>query len=285
MKRIAENRYPHSATLFKFCKEALSLQYQDKVKVIDQDVGAILSYDPADCSHWKKGKKNIRSLNIFKNLAEYLHMDEHLLVGISTGKVNLDEAVFEYKGYGNFSLRRVLENEEKELEWDEKKILSERQNIINGANVLLERTGIEKTPVDLLKVLEALENVEHIVDPKLKLDIISECANTPTGLQLIIKTREDMDRCFVKFLIAKEIFLFLCKTDHSYFVSLASISPVIMEIFSNIFAAAVLIPEKSLEEEVSKVDSSYDLIGQISEKFCVSRALANKRLTEYMKRV
>src|SRR6185295_12883698 len=55
MKKTAENRYPNSATLFKFCKEALEMRYEGNVKVIDQDVGSILGYDPADCSHWKKG--------------------------------------------------------------------------------------------------------------------------------------------------------------------------------------------------------------------------------------
>ena len=59
MKKVEANRYPHSATLFRFCKEALEIRYDGNVKVIDQDVGAILGYDPADCSHWKKGKKNI----------------------------------------------------------------------------------------------------------------------------------------------------------------------------------------------------------------------------------
>ena len=59
MKKIDEMRYTNSATLFKFCKYALALRYEGKVKVLDQDVGAILGYDPADCSHWKKGKKNI----------------------------------------------------------------------------------------------------------------------------------------------------------------------------------------------------------------------------------
>ena len=61
MKKIMENRYEHSATLFKFCKEALKIRYSGNVKVIDQDVGAFMGYDPADCSHWKKGKKNIRT--------------------------------------------------------------------------------------------------------------------------------------------------------------------------------------------------------------------------------
>jgi len=75
MKKVEANRYPHSATLFKFCKEALEIRYDGNVKVIDQDVGAILGYDPADCSHWKKGKKNIRSLSTLRSIADHLNVD------------------------------------------------------------------------------------------------------------------------------------------------------------------------------------------------------------------
>jgi len=104
MKKTHDNRYPNSATLFKFCKHALETRYDGSVKVIDQDVGAILGYDPADCSHWKKGKKNIRALKTIRNIADHLKIDERVLIDIASGKVSLDEAIFEFKGYGAFSI-------------------------------------------------------------------------------------------------------------------------------------------------------------------------------------
>ena len=61
MKNNYQERYPNSRILFQFSKQALQYKFSEKVKVIDQDVGAILGYDPADCSHWKKGKKNIKN--------------------------------------------------------------------------------------------------------------------------------------------------------------------------------------------------------------------------------
>ena len=115
MKKTVENRYPNAATLFRFCKQALELRYEGNVKVIDQDVGAILGYDPADCSHWKKGKKNIRALSTLRTIADHLHVDERLLIDITAGKIELEEAIFEYKGYGKFMLRgMLLENLKKE---------------------------------------------------------------------------------------------------------------------------------------------------------------------------
>ena len=33
-----------------------------KHKLHDQEIGAILDFNPSDCSHWKKGEKNIKSI-------------------------------------------------------------------------------------------------------------------------------------------------------------------------------------------------------------------------------
>ncbi|MBP6217640.1 MAG: hypothetical protein KA436_03520, partial [Oligoflexales bacterium] len=60
-RRDKEDIYPHSVHLFRFCKRILDDKYEG-LRVIDQDIGQILGFDPADCSHWKKGKKNIKSI-------------------------------------------------------------------------------------------------------------------------------------------------------------------------------------------------------------------------------
>ena len=95
MKKISENKYPKSAKLFTFCRKALSLKYQGNVKIIDQDIGAILNFDPADCSHWKKGKKNINSLKPINTIANFLQIDSRLLFDLALGKKVLEESYFE----------------------------------------------------------------------------------------------------------------------------------------------------------------------------------------------
>ena len=82
LKKEAELRYPHSASLFRFCRKILDHKY-DGVRVIDQDIGQILGFDPADCSHWKKGKKNIRSIHAMKSIAGHLGIDEHLVADVA----------------------------------------------------------------------------------------------------------------------------------------------------------------------------------------------------------
>src|SRR5690606_14899741 len=85
------------------------------IRVIDQDVGQILGFDPADCSHWKKGKKNIRSIQAMKNIAQHLGVDEKLVVDVAAGDVSDLEAYWEYTGYGYFDVDgKVLESAKKE---------------------------------------------------------------------------------------------------------------------------------------------------------------------------
>ena len=44
-------------------------------------------------------------MGTLKSIADHLNIDEHLLIDIASGKINIDEAVFEYNGYGSFALR------------------------------------------------------------------------------------------------------------------------------------------------------------------------------------
>ena len=86
MKKESTVKYPHSASLFQFCRKVLDHKFGG-IRVIDQDVGQILGFDPADCSHWKKGKKNIRSIQAMKSIANHLGVDEKLVVDVASGEI------------------------------------------------------------------------------------------------------------------------------------------------------------------------------------------------------
>src|SRR5690606_19616207 len=114
MKKGLEVKYPNSASLFQFCRRVLDHKFGG-VRVIDQDVGQILGFDPADCSHWKKGKKNVRSIHAMKSIANHLGVDERLVIDVAMGEVNEDEAFWEYSGYGSFNIdSSLLENAKKD---------------------------------------------------------------------------------------------------------------------------------------------------------------------------
>ncbi|MBP6217966.1 MAG: ImmA/IrrE family metallo-endopeptidase [Oligoflexales bacterium] len=294
MRKTDENRYPHSATLFKFCKEALGLRYGGNVKVIDQDVGAILGYDPADCSHWKKGKKNIRALSTLKNIAEHLHIDERLLIDITAGKMSLEEALFEYKGYGHFSLQDLpLENFKKEYfknpaRWQpssQSKTFEElfdvrREEVVALALSVLKRGDFQEAPIYLPELCQLIPQVS-LEEDELLGEALEIQSHRETHSELVIRYNPSKMRPYMRFLIAKQLF------KHMQYSSIEKSGlwqnpDEILEIQSNIFASILLIPGHLLQQEVGKVDSSFDIVQQLADIFWVSKALMNKRLTDYL---
>lgn len=296
MKRIAENRYPHSATLFKFCKEALSLRFEPNVKVIDQDVGAILSYDPADCSHWKKGKKNIRSLTTLKNLASYLQIDERILIEIASGKMDLEEAVFEYKGYGNFEFQgQRLENFKKDFfknpeKWQkdgrnrsfEELFSIKREAIMRVAEALLKKGSFHEAPIYVPELYNNVRNMELLHEPGLSKSIQVDYSGTGDSLHATIRYRDKDMRPYVRFQLVKELFFFLCKSNHELARDFTSSPEEILDIQANIFSGAILVPAYLLRKEVERLDCTLDVVSQLTQTFWISKALMNRRLSDYI---
>jgi hypothetical protein len=296
MKKVEANRYPHSATLFKFCKEALEIRYDGNVKVIDQDVGAILGYDPADCSHWKKGKKNIRALATLRSIADHLNIDERLLIDIASGKIGLDEAVFEYKGYGEFNLSgRHLENLKKEFfknpsRWQgegsmrsfEELFDIDRNAISAMAKEILSKGNFTEAPIYIPEVYHAFPSISIQSNEALESPISVE--SNGEGPQMVTKVffKGPEMRPYMRFLAAKELFKHLAKSHNSTAQKFAKAPSEVMDIQANIFAGMLLIPAAMLRKEVEQIDSSLDIVMQLADTFWISKALMNQRLRDYM---
>ncbi|MCX6118933.1 MAG: hypothetical protein NT027_15460 [Proteobacteria bacterium] len=296
MKKIAENRYPNAATLFRFCKEALEIRYEGNVKVIDQDVGAILGYDPADCSHWKKGKKNIRSLSTLRTIADHLAIDERLLIDIAAGKVGFDEAIFEFRGYGAFSLQgRTTENLKKEFFKDPTRYRSEESKLTFEDLFDVDRAGVaavvqniiqagqfEEAPLYVPELVQSFTNFKVIADETMteSFKVISTGEAENLVIQVMYKGSEM--RPYLRYLVARELFKFLVNSHHAFSAKLRVCPPEVMDIRANLFAGLLLVPGQMLRKEVEKVDTAKDIVTQLSDTFWVSKAMMNQRLRDYM---
>ncbi len=296
MKKIAENRYPHSATLFKFCKEALEIRYEGNVKVIDQDVGAILGYDPADCSHWKKGKKNIRALSTLRTIADHLSIDERLLIDIASGKVGFDEAVFEYRGYGAFGLSgRTSENLKKEFFKNPTRYQGEntratfeelfdvdRPSISKAVDTILAAGRFEEAPIYIPEICQLFPNFAVTADATTSktIEVKTEGHGADTKVSVLYSGSEM--RPYLRFLAARELFKYLVTSGNGHVAHLRACPDEVLDIRANLFAGLLLIPGKMLRKEVEKVDASHDIVSQLSETFWVSKAMMNQRLRDYM---
>ena len=95
MKRTGACKYPNSVQLFKFCQQ-IFLHNKKCKKIHDQEIGAILNFNPSDCSHWKKGEKNIKSIFSLQKLSEKLNIETMTLYEIANGTIDSDEAFFEF---------------------------------------------------------------------------------------------------------------------------------------------------------------------------------------------
>ena len=299
MKKVEANRYPHSATLFRFCKEALEIRYEGNVKVIDQDVGAILGYDPADCSHWKKGKKNIRALATLKSIADHLNIDERLLIDIASGKVGLDEAVFEFKGYGNFSLSgKSLESLKKDFFQNPDKWQAEgqiktfeelfdvnRQEVSRLVKHVLDAGKFAEAPVYIPEVFQLFSNITLTSDETIEEPVLIHKEGQGAEHKVSIKYKGSEMRPYVRFLLAKELYFYLCRSEQTIAANLSGNPQEVLEIQANIFAGMLLIPAHILRKEVAKIDSSLDIVMQLAETFWVSKSLMNQRLRDYLENV
>ena len=292
MKKTEENRYPHAAVLFRFCKEALEMRYEGNVKVIDQDVGAILGYDPADCSHWKKGKKNIRALATIRTIAEHLNVDDRLLIDITSGRVSFEEAVFEYKGYGAFALAgRHLENLKKEYFRNPDKYQSEqgatsfedlfdtnRPAVAEMVVKILDKADIQEAPVYIPELAKWYPSFIIAQDPSIeKSHEISQADGVST-----FKFKSADARPYMRYLMAKEFFKALIRTKNPIAEKFFTSPDEILEIQANMFVSMILIPKNLLKREVERIDSSFDIINQLAEIFWVSKALMNQRLKDFL---
>jgi hypothetical protein len=296
MKKVEANRYPHSATLFRFCKEALEIRYDGNVKVIDQDVGAILGYDPADCSHWKKGKKNIRSLSTLRSIADHLNVDEALLIDITSGKVSLDEAVFEFRGYGQFTLTgKPLESLKKEYfknpgRWQSSGQTSafedvfdiQRNAVMRLAEEIVRNGGFTEAPIYIPEILRMFPAIQLATRVEQEEPFTVRQEGEGRELKTVIISRESETRPYIRFIAAKTLFKHLVASQYEGTEAFASSPAEILDIQSNIFAGALLIPGEMLRREVDRIDTSFDLLRQLADMFWVSRSLMNQRLRDFL---
>ncbi len=274
-------KFPHSASLFRFCRRVLDQKYGG-VRIIDQDVGQILGFDPADCSHWKKGKKNVRSIQAIKGIATYLGVDERLVRDLAAGEVSDEEAYFEFTGYGPTQVdAKLMEAAKKEYyrmyaaSWSKERELEFRTLFTVDKRVIAafveeihERIGFREPPFYIPELLavypDLLLNAEQLSDAGTRSDF---------RYRLAVSIAEH-------FLRSRE--LSPSREAASAVEGLQKYLAHVDEVAANLFAFYLLSPTALLHTEIAKLDVAYDLISQLAEKFWVSKSFVNRRLKELL---
>lgn len=295
----ATKKYPNMMTLFKFCKNALNRKYQGYVRVIDQDIGTILDYDPADCSHWKKGRKNIRSLKLLRSLSDHLSLDYNLIISLAKGKLNYEEAIFELEGYFPFSLsQKQKESLKKDFFKDCTKWTGSNENIyafeplftVNKEGIstvvkqIFNKISLQRAPVNIKEIYQQFSNISLIYDDSLKTDYdirekkSTEKSKTPFSQTEFYYQKEPM-KPYVRFIAIRTLYNHLMKNQDSILKPIKGYPDIIHNIYANIFTSMLLLPQDSVIKTAAS-PSSVNIIDSLSKKFLVSKTIANRRVKD-----
>jgi hypothetical protein len=299
MKKAVEIKYPHSANLFQFCRRVLDHKFGG-IRVIDQDVGSILGFDPADCSHWKKGKKNIRSIQAMKSIAEHLGVDERLVVDVASGDLDDSEAFFEFTGYGSFNIdakvfesakkdyyRRNAANWSKDKEGEFRKYFDINESAIEDiVSAIHAKINFQEAPLYLPEVVTAYPEIElNPVDggSDSNRQVVSELTGKA---QIISYTAGSEMRPYVRYRIAKAMAdFFLNEKLNPTGITAGETNEFtthLRDVQSNLFAAKLLAPANLIKKEMARINVSKDVVSQLAETFWVSKTFMNRRLKELL---
>ncbi len=172
MKRSGAVKFPHSVQLFKFCQKVM--MHQKGVKVRDQEVGAILNFNPSDCSHWKRGEKNVRSVFALAKLAEALSVETSLIHDITSGSADLDEAFFEYQEARSY---RALKGQSQGATPD--KIQEIRERVLGFVQQVQQEADFQTPPLYLPEVMRSFAFIT--TQPVEMLDKLSRILRVKAG--------------------------------------------------------------------------------------------------------
>lgn len=298
-------KYPQAISLFEFCKDALRYRFNDRVRIIDQDVGTLVGFEPADCSHWKRGKKNVRSLVHLKSISKNLEVDEMIPVAVALGEMTAEEATLELKGYISYKLGAEKEHELKKQffhqpdQWNAPKfeksfeqVFEVKKNLLAAlAKHMLAQANINEAPIDLAKLFKLFPAITLTGNGEIKKGspfvelVTNDTAKTKAGAYAhgagagcTMFYDGDLETPCVRFLLLKNLFAYLYNSSDPMLGELKDIPKEILEEHACVFAMLVLVPEELLPVEIQNLTQEYDIIQQLADSFMVSTSLMNTRL-------
>jgi hypothetical protein len=270
MRKASDNqRFPQSAVLFKFCLQVLESR-RTETKVHDQDVGNILDYNPSDTSHWKRGKKAVRSIFALEALSRELDVDIELIEDVASGNIDFDEAWFDFceseeearqsKVHGGVSYSKSRRDRQLLME--------------EVARHLTARAGVMTVPVFLPELATALPFVQLV--PAEMTDRLARSNRIKPG-QYVIRYRKGDLTSHIRCAISREIAKIILLSEREQFMlpprSDESASTEIIDL-----ANALMVPADLLKSEITKVPARANMVQYLSNLFWVPKVVIRSRL-------
>lgn len=296
MKKQLALKYPHSASLFRFCRRVLDHKLSG-VRIIDQDVGQLLGFDPADCSHWKKGKKNIHSIFAMRSLAKNLGVDEKLVVDLASGDIDDEEAYCEFLGYGSIELdTKTIESAKRDFfrlnssRWTRDReqefrdyFKIEEAHIESVVSEIHQRIKFLEAPLYLPELVGYYPDVVLEDLPELNVSAEEQVKIRQEKQKLVISYKRGSEmRPYVRYRIAKMMSQYFLPPTKGLGSELKEYAAHISDVEGNLFAGHLLAPSHLIRKEMRKIDVAKDPLTQLAEIFWVSKSFMNLRLKDIL---
>lgn len=263
MKRSGTVKFPNSVQLFKFCQKVM--MHQRGTKVRDQEVGAILNYNPSDCSHWKRGEKNVRSVFALASLADTLNVETSLIHDVASGAVDLDEAYYEYLESRTY---KGLFGENANVSRDDERGVRQRV----GAFVRKLQTECEFTtpPLYLPEVMRAFAFISSQSTDMM--DKLSRILRVKAG-KYCIQFKKGELKPQTRMSMVMDLSRIIFEGERERFPELGALTSHLLQLEEVLFAANLLIPKSMLSVEMAKLDSRRNMVSELAALFWVPKSL------------
>ena len=268
MRRNHDVKYPHSMDLFKFTHKVISYQKGDRAH--NQDIGSILGFNPPDCSHWKRGTKNVRSIFALQKIADALGIDRTLLFDIASGLTGVDEAFFEYLESQNI---QNLSHQISSV--SSSKINKSRKNVLEFVSKWHKLINFQTPPLYIPELMRCFTFVA--IQPADVIDKLSRVLRVRSSSYLIHYRQGDL-KPQTRLSMAKNLAQILLEAERHRFPELGEASPETIEYEKLLFTTELLCPNATLRKEMSQVDPKADLTAELSATFWVPKMLINYQL-------
>lgn len=273
MKRSGTVKFPNSVQLFKFCQKVLTNRRGTKIR--DQEVGAILNFNPSDCSHWKRGEKNVKSVFALAKLSEALGVEAGLIHDVASGHANLDEAYFEYSESKH--LRQNLSQARTATEED---LAELRKRVESFASQLHQQAEFRTPPLYLPEVVRNFAFVS--TQPVEMIDKLSRILRVKPG-QYCIQFRKGDLRPQTRMSVVKDLARVLFEGERARFPELGKMNPDTVGYEEFLFTANLLAPKQMILTEMARMDSRKNMVAELASLFWVPKSLIGFQLQDIVR--
>ncbi len=273
MKRSGSCKFPNSVQLFRFCQKVLMHRKGGKVR--DQEVGAILSFNPSDCSHWKRGEKNVRSVFALAKLADELSIETSLIHEVASGAVNLEEAYFEY-----LESQAFCEAFKAASLVDRQVYEATRQRVQSFVDTIHNQIEFMTPPLYLPEVVRAFSFVS--TQPIDMMDKLSRILRVKPG-QYCIQYRKGDLKPQTRMSMVKDLARIIFEGERARFPELGPRQNELLALEGILFTANLLAPKSMFMAEMSKLDTRKNVVAELSALFWIPKSLVGLQMQEIVR--